>query len=75
LCPEDFHAKLTSSKNDTVVIDVRNAYESAIGRFVGQVKGGGAKLLDPLMRKSTDFPKWLEKESTKEELKNKQVML
>jgi len=58
-----------------VVIDVRNAYESAIGRFCGQEKKGGAKLLDPLMRKSTDFPKWLELDSTKSELKDKNVLM
>lgn len=35
----------------------------------------GAEYLDPKMRKSTDFTKWLGKESTKEKLKNKKVMM
>jgi UPF0176 acylphosphatase like domain len=34
LAPRDFHTKLTQS--NTVVIDVRNHYEAAIGRFDGQ---------------------------------------
>jgi len=75
LCPQDFHQKLESKNKDIVVIDVRNAYESVIGRFSGQIKTGGAKLIDPMMRKSTDFPKWLEKDSTKEDLKNKEVLM
>lgn len=51
-----------------MVIDVRNAYESDIGRFGGQATGGGAELLVPDMRKSTDFPEWIEREETKEKL-------
>ena len=48
----------------TVVIDVRNAYESAIGHF--QRPPGGATLLDPKMRNSREFPKWINDEKTKE---------
>jgi rhodanese-related sulfurtransferase len=71
------------------VIDVRNHYEAAIGRFDGQEKlpvagtdvggehddppssggGGVAKYIDPKMRKSTDFPAWLE--ASKDDLKGK----
>jgi predicted sulfurtransferase len=40
-----------------------------------QKEGGGPQWLDPKMRKSTDFKGWLDKESTKEELKNKTVLL
>ena len=40
-----------------VMIDVRNANESAIGRF--QPPSGGATLLDPRMRRSTEFPEYL----------------
>ena len=36
------------SVQDTVIIDVRNAYESAIGHF--QPPPDGAELLDPKMR-------------------------
>lgn len=51
-----------------MVIDVRNAYESDIGRFGAQQLAGGAELLTPDMRKSTDFPDWIEREETKEKL-------
>ena len=60
-------------KKDTVIIDVRNAYESAIGHFQPPV--GGAMLLDPKMRDSTDFPKWLNLPETKEKLNGKTVMM
>ena len=69
--PRDYHDKL--AEENTVVIDVRNHYESTIGHFCAPP--GGAKLLDPKMRKSTEFPIWLEKETTKEELKGKQVLM
>ena len=42
-------------QSDTVVIDVRNAYESAIGHF--QPPSTGATLIDPKMRNSKDFGK------------------
>lgn len=64
--PKDYHKKL--GEENTVVIDVRNAYESDIGRFGGQTTEGGAELLVPDMRKSTDFPDWIEREETKEKL-------
>ncbi len=54
-----------------MVIDVRNAYESDIGRFGAQQKVGGAELLVPDMRKSTDFPAWIEREEIKEKLEGK----
>ena len=60
-------------QKDTVIIDVRNAYESAIGHF--QPPPGGALLLDPKMRDSTDFPKWLNLPETKAKLKGKTVMM
>lgn len=49
LSPEDWHAK--AHEPNTVIIDVRNANESAIGRFAP--KGNEASLLDPGMRVST----------------------
>lgn len=69
---EGFHQLL--GKDSTVVIDVRNHYEAAIGRFNGQ-QGEGAEYVDPKMRKSTDFPTWLEKPETKEKLKGKQILM
>jgi predicted sulfurtransferase len=41
-----------------VIVDVRNANETAIGRFAPPA--GGATLLDPRMRRSTEFPDWVE---------------
>jgi len=60
-------------QKDTVIIDVRNAYESDIGHF--QPPEGGATLLDPQMRNSKDFPSWLASKETKEKLKDKTVMM
>ena len=88
--PKDYHKKL--AENNTVIIDVRNHYEAAIGRFVPpqeqqdqkqaetdskkrDEEGDAPKWLDPLMRKSTEFPVWLDKQETKEEMKGKQVLM
>jgi predicted sulfurtransferase len=86
---KEFHNML--EKESTVVIDVRNHYEAVIGRFDGQQqehkapheKGkeeeGTAKetatYLDPRMRKSTDFPKWLARPETQAKLQNKTVLM
>eukprot|EP00937_MAST-01D_sp_MAST-1D-sp2_P000553 g553.t1 len=58
---------------DAVIIDVRNRYESAIGHF--QPPPGGAQLIDPQMRNSSDFPKWLNSSDTKAKLNGKKVMM
>jgi predicted sulfurtransferase len=58
---------------DTVVIDVRNYYETCIGRI--EPPKGGATFLDPQMRNSREFPKWLNAPETKEKLKGKKVMM
>lgn len=73
--PEAYHEKLSAAGNTTVVIDVRNTYESEIGRFDAQHCVGGAKLIDPGMRKSTDFPAWLALPETREKLKDKEVLM
>jgi hypothetical protein len=66
---DKYHEQM--QQKDTVIIDVRNAYESAIGHF--QPPPGGAELLDPKMRDSTDFPKWLNAPETKKKLHGKTV--
>ncbi|KAL3782599.1 hypothetical protein ACHAWO_008250 [Cyclotella atomus] len=58
---------------EAVIIDVRNAYESAIGHF--QPPETGAKLIDPKMRNSIEFPKWLNSEETKKQLEGKKVLM
>ncbi len=60
-----------AARPNTVMIDVRNANESAIGRFNPPV--GGATLLDPRMRKSTEFPKWIDEHA--DEIRGKHVMM
>jgi predicted sulfurtransferase len=67
---KEFHQML--EKEQTVVIDVRNHYEAAIGRFNGQ---DAAEYIDPLMRRSTDFVGWLEKPETQRKLQNKTVLM
>ena len=63
-CTEELTTDATKPKKDIVVIDVRNHYEAVIGRFDGQEETSGdagiAKYVDPKMRKSTDFPKWVQ---------------
>ena len=68
---DEYHEMLGES--DTVVIDVRNHYETTIGRI--EPPKGGAEFLDPMMRNSREFPKWLNKPETKEKLKGKKVMM
>ena len=58
---------------ETVIIDVRNAYESAIGNF--QPPLNGAKLIDPKMRNSVEFPKWLNSKKTQDQLNGKKVLM
>jgi len=69
--PHEYHMKMAES--NTVIIDVRNHYEAAIGRFDPPTQG--ATYIDPQMRKSTEFPSWLDKPSTKELLRGKQVLM
>jgi predicted sulfurtransferase len=54
--PEDWTR--LAAQPDTVMIDVRNANETAIGRFAPPPQG--AQLLDPHMRRSTEFPEWVD---------------
>ena len=65
------------------MIDVRNHYEAAIGRFDGQMEkeskeqknNDGAEYIDPKMRKSTDFTSWLAEPETKQKLEGKTVLM
>ncbi|KAK3261871.1 hypothetical protein CYMTET_29243 [Cymbomonas tetramitiformis] len=67
----EFH-RLMQEPN-AVVIDVRNAYETAIGHMAPPA--GGAEFIDPKMRNSHEFPKWLNAPETKEKLKGKKVLM
>jgi predicted sulfurtransferase len=68
-----YHKMLSKKDNNTVIIDVRNAYESAIGHF--QPPEGGAELIDPKMRNSHDFAGWINLPETKKKLTGKKVMM
>ena len=68
---DEYHKAMT--EKDTVIVDVRNAYESAIGSF--NPPKDGAELIDPKMRNSIEFPKWLNDPATKEKLNNKKVLM
>lgn len=68
---DEYHKAMTD--NDTVIVDVRNAYESAIGSF--QPPEGGAELIDPKMRNSIEFPKWLNDPATQQKLNGKKVLM
>ena len=67
----EYHAMM--QQKNTVIIDVRNAYESAIGHFAPPP--GGAELIDPKMRNSREFPKWLHAPETQKKLDGKNVMM
>ena len=73
LAADAFHSKLKDS--NSVIIDVRNAYETDIGRFEKQEGQGGAQLILPEMRKSTDFVPWIRSKETQERLKGKDVLM
>lgn len=63
--PAAYHQKMTEA--DTVMIDVRNHYEAQIGHF----DPPAASWVDPNMRKSTEFPAWLDDPATQEKLRGK----
>jgi predicted sulfurtransferase len=67
--PADYHLKM--AQTDTVMIDVRNHYEAQIGRFAPPT----ADWVDPGMRKSTEFPVWLDDPETQRKLAGKQVLM
>ncbi|KAG7367589.1 rhodanese-like domain containing protein [Nitzschia inconspicua] len=67
----DYHKALQDP--NTVVIDVRNQYETAIGTI--QPPPGGAKLIDPKLRNSHEWPKWLAAKETQQQLNGKKVMM
>ena len=67
----EYHEMLKDK--DAVVIDVRNHYEVDIGRI--QPPEGGATFINPEMRNSHEFPKWLNLPETKKQLEGKRVMM
>lgn len=69
LNPRDFHSALASP--NSIVIDVRNFNETLIGKFAPN--DNPEKVLDPLMRRSTEFPQWVD--DNKHKFVGKQVLM
>jgi predicted sulfurtransferase len=69
LSAEEYHRKM--EEENTVIIDIRNSYEAAIGHF--KPPPGGAEYIDPKMRVSTEFPAWVD--NNKARLEGKQIMM
>lgn len=67
LPPALYHQAM--SDPNAVMIDVRNFNESVIGKFAPP----GVEVLDPKMRRSTEFPKWVDDNLDK--LKDKKVLM
>lgn len=65
LKPREFHEAMKDPR--AVMIDVRNFNETLIGRFAPT----NIPVLDPCMRRSTEFPVWVEE--NKHLLENKRV--
>lgn len=61
-----------SAAKSTTLIDLHLELLQ-IGRF--DPPKHGARMIDPMMRKSTEFPVWLDKPETKEMLRGKQVLM
>ncbi len=62
--PHEWRQRMESAKRDFILIDVRNNYESRIGRFKGA--------LAPDVENFFDFPGWLKKENLD---KNAEVLM
>ena len=67
LSPAEFHKAMELP--NTVMIDVRNFNESVIGKFNPPT----SKLLDPGMRKSTEFPGWVD--NNMHQLQGKKILM
>lgn len=75
LSPAEFHKAL--EWDNTICLDVRNFNESLIGKFVPPgdvpITGAPGKVTDMRMRRSTDFPMWVNK--NKAQLEGKKVLM
>mmetsp|Transcript_41345 Transcript_41345/g.53358 ORF Transcript_41345/g.53358 Transcript_41345/m.53358 type:complete len:403 (-) Transcript_41345:38-1246(-) len=67
LTPKEFHEAQTDP--NAIMIDVRNYNESLIGKF----QPPGTEVLDPEMRKSTEFPQWIDNNMSK--LEGKKILM
>ena len=78
ITPTVWHEMLTKTTqsettDEPILIDVRNLYETNIGKFIVDTPRGSLQPLDPGTRQFSDFAKYVDKEV--ENLKGKTVMM
>jgi predicted sulfurtransferase len=74
LPPAEFHAKCYEKEKQSVLVDVRNHYESRIGYFVSPLTGEPA--LKPPIRRFSQWPQYIKGhlEELKEDMGGKQIL-
>lgn len=77
LSPEVWHEMLRMAGDDVVLFDVRNRYETRIGRFARRDQDGTdiVELVDPETRLYSETPAFLEKEPNLERFRGKRVLM
>lgn len=70
---DEFHKMLAEDETPTVVLDVRNVYESTVGHF--QPSGKAVDFVPIPMQNSQQFAPWLADPKTKSMLQDKRVMM
>lgn len=68
LTPREWRDAIESSDDDVVVLDVRNSYESRMGRFVPE------KTVCCPLRRFSQFKEWVEEKGGMEYIENKKVL-
>ncbi|CAL6289989.1 unnamed protein product [Bathycoccus prasinos] len=68
LTPSEWREAIQSSDDDVVVLDVRNSYESRMGRFVPE------KTMCCPIRRFNQFKEWVEEKGGKAYIENKKVL-
>ncbi|OGN62223.1 MAG: hypothetical protein A3F09_00595 [Chlamydiae bacterium RIFCSPHIGHO2_12_FULL_49_11] len=67
ISPADWEARLEAKESDTIVLDVRNAYESKVGHFTGAIL--------PDIETFREFPAFAEKLAARVDLEKTRVMM
>mmetsp|Transcript_6207 Transcript_6207/g.19584 ORF Transcript_6207/g.19584 Transcript_6207/m.19584 type:complete len:434 (+) Transcript_6207:85-1386(+) len=68
--PAEFHARALAG-DGAVLVDVRNRYETAVGRFAAP----RSETLDPDTRTFADFGAWLDRPETRAKLEGRDVLM
>jgi predicted sulfurtransferase len=71
---DEFHRMLEEKEEPTIVLDVRNVYESTVGHFQPP-QGSNVEFCPIPMQNSSEFAPWLNAPSTKKMLMGKKVMM